>query len=184
MKNQASNATLNPEKINWNPFLTVSIGGYATHEEIITKLKEKGISIGFFAPKMINAINLNESGTVILARANTLELGFRNNKLCEEIINRIKAIGSNVCPLGIAPKVALQYSPQDDDEALIIVTDTFNSRHGKESHSIDSLFVLKKCKDLMYPKDLVHLLACPISSIVDLDPAKTFWVFPEPIKKH
>jgi len=96
-------------------FKKIKIGNYSA-EKILKEYKEKGIHISDYAKRMINEVMFQTAEEEIdLVKLSVADMGFSDGATIDEIFNKAKELGLELCPQEIFPILRLD---KDLDELI------------------------------------------------------------------
>ena len=100
-----------------------------TPEEYIKELTDQGYRISDFTQDILNKLEaLKEKETANLVSFSVAELGFSNSATLQEIYDKAKEFGLELCPSQVGPELRLIYKDQPVDERLEIVMEPISDR--------------------------------------------------------
>ncbi|OGF21620.1 hypothetical protein A2316_00950 [Candidatus Falkowbacteria bacterium RIFOXYB2_FULL_38_15] len=101
---------------------TIEIGG-KTKNELVAEMKGKNIQISGYAQSILDSkdfITAKKSEPTDLVRLKVGDLGLEGNPTTDQIYQKIKELGLELCPAEVGPQYRLQYADQPTDEYLYI----------------------------------------------------------------
>lgn len=117
-------------KNNFPVWKTLKLGIHKTTSEIRKDLRAGKFWIGWTADSELNNITINKQVDVCLVTATTKDLGLKRyygnieGAYYDEIVDRIKELGFDLCPAEVGPQLRLQYRNQPKDEKICVTSDT------------------------------------------------------------
>lgn len=126
----------------------ITIGG-KTAKELIGELKNKKINISSYAESMLNSDKFTVSKNLenlTLVRLKVKDLGFTREPTTEQIYEKAKFLGLDLCPPEVGPHLRLQYEDQPLGEWFYIAMKQIAGRDGypgvfRLERSADGLWV-------------------------------------------
>lgn len=122
-----------PKPQDFQTWRTLKLGtGLKTADDFRKALKKIG-SIGDWADDILGKPAFMASDTeseVELVVRSVEELGFKDGATREQIYNRAKEIGLDLCPAEVGPQLRLQYKDQPKGEWLLIAMEPITDSHG------------------------------------------------------
>ncbi len=101
---------------------TIEIGG-KTKNELVAEMKGKNIQINGYAQSILDSkdfITAKKSEPTDLVRLKVGDLGLKGDPTTDQIYQKIKELGLELCPAEVGPQYRLQYADQPTDEYLYI----------------------------------------------------------------
>lgn len=99
---------------NWK---TIKIGETKNYDEA---LKKAGINVSSYAQELLDKMPSNKKESIDLVKMSVKELGFDERATIEEIFNRIKELGGELCSAEVGVALRLDYLDQPLGEWLLI----------------------------------------------------------------
>lgn len=101
---------------------SIKIGGFSNVNEVREAIKKAGMNINNPADLLLEKIPLaKEQSTIKLVCLSMKDLGFNEDGAKnEEIFNRAKEMGLELCPAEVGPQLRLQYKDQPNEEFIMI----------------------------------------------------------------
>lgn len=122
-----------PKPQDFQTWRTIKLGtGLKTADDFRKALKKVG-GIGDWADDILGKPAFTASDTeskVELVVRSVEELGFKDGATREEIYNRAKEIGLDLCPAEVGPQLRLQYKDQPKGEWLLIAMEPITDSDG------------------------------------------------------
>lgn len=113
-----------PASLNWSAWKTIKLGtGLKSADDFRKAITASGMKIGDWAndilgkPEFTAISQETELGLVVVSVA---ELGFKKGATREQIYNRAKERGLELCPAEVGPQLRLQYVDQPLNDRLVI----------------------------------------------------------------
>ena len=102
-----------------------------TSEEYIKELMKQGNKISSYAEDMLNKMEvLKNKENVDLISFSVEQLGFPNGATLQQIYDKAKEFGLELCPPQVGPELRLNYKDQPNDEYLKIAMESISDRDG------------------------------------------------------
>jgi hypothetical protein len=102
-------------------FMMVTLGLYATTEDLKKSLVNRGFRVSHWAADILKKIQLSEVQEEFdLVIVSVAELGFKNDTTREQIYARAEELGLKLCPAEVGPALRLTYKDQPMNEWLLI----------------------------------------------------------------
>jgi hypothetical protein len=114
----------------------ITVGTYATVEQLRQAILQKGFRIGDWANDVLNssAFSLASGASELaLVRVTVGELGFPEGAYRIDIYNRASEFGLKLCPLEAGPQLRLHYLDQPRLESLNIAMEEQKDMEGHQS---------------------------------------------------
>jgi hypothetical protein len=108
------------------------IGG-KTKEKLRQELEEQKINVSGYAQEMIQSkyfTTQNNKEQITLVRLKVRDLGFTNGATTQEIYDKAKQLGLDLCPAEIGPNLRLQYIDQPLGEWFFVAMEQIRDRGG------------------------------------------------------
>ncbi|MFA5355628.1 MAG: hypothetical protein WC302_02800 [Candidatus Paceibacterota bacterium] len=152
---------------------TVKLGtGFKTADDFRKSLKDNGFKISDWANYILGKLAFTaatEATEVDLVRVTVAELGFEKGARRDQIYDRAKEFGLELCPPEVGPQLRLQYKDQPNNEWILVgmepITDSdgdlsvFDVRRDDSSLWLSSY--LSNPDDVCYPDNLwIFRLPC------------------------
>lgn len=100
---------------------TITLGSYATSEDLSNALTDCGFQIGDYAAQILKKTALARAETDReLVRATVGELGLKKGALRNEIYNHAREFGLDCIPAEAGPQLRRQYTDQPPGESLLM----------------------------------------------------------------
>jgi hypothetical protein len=108
----------------WPVWKTIKLGtGLKTADDFRKDIKDDGMNISDWADDIIGKPEFTvaaEETEVDLVKATVAELGFRNSARRDQIYDRVKELGWEICPAEVGPQLRRQYRDQPNNESIRI----------------------------------------------------------------
>jgi len=108
-------------------FKTIKLGtGLKTADDFRKAIRDSGMQIGDWANEILGKpafTAATEETEIDLVAKSVAELGFKDRATREQIYNRAKEIGLDLCPVEVGPQLRLQYKDQSNGEWLVVATE-------------------------------------------------------------
>lgn len=148
-------AVIGHESKQWSVWRTMRIGtpDLRTANDFRAALKAAGCKISGRASDMLNQPGFTaaaEESEIELVRLTVAELGFPKRATREDIYNRAKERGLDLCPAEVGPRLRLEYKDQPKGEWLRVAIDPIRVLGGDPDvwdvgHDADGLWILGDC---------------------------------------
>jgi hypothetical protein len=124
---------------------SIKIGGFSNVNEVREAIKKAGMNINNPADLLLEKIPLaKEQSTIKLVCLSMKDLGFNEDGAKnEEIFNRAKEMGLELCPAEVGPQLRLQYKDQPNEEFIMIAMEPI-----AVSNSFSLFFIMNGGTDL------------------------------------
>jgi len=113
----------------------IKIGG-KTSRELIDELQGQKINVSPYAEAMLKSEKFTvskKSENLTLVRLKVKDLGFRKEPTIDQIYERAKSLGLDLCPAEVGPHLRLQYQDQPLGEWFYIAMKQISDRGGSPS---------------------------------------------------
>lgn len=118
----------------WPIWKTIKLGtGFKTADDFRAVLKQGGFKIGEWANNILGKpvfVVDNEETEVDLVKITVAELGFKDGATRQDICQRAKELGLELCPPEVGPQLRLQYKDQPLGEWLVIAMEPITVSDG------------------------------------------------------
>ena len=108
----------------FNVWKTINLGtGLKTADDFRKALKGRGFNIGNWANDILGKpafTAATEATEIDLVKVTVAELGFKKGARHDQIYERAKELGLELCPSEVGPQLRLQYQDQPNGEWLLI----------------------------------------------------------------
>ena len=108
----------------FNVWKTINLGtGLKTTDDFRKALKGRGFNIGNWANDILGKpafTAATEATEIDLVKVTVAELGFKKGARRDQIYERAKELGLELCPSEVGPQLRLQYQDQPNGEWLLI----------------------------------------------------------------
>jgi len=108
----------------FNVWKTINLGtGLKTTDDFRKALKGRGFNIGNWANDILGKpafTAATEATEIDLVKVTVAELGFKKGARHDQIYERAKELGLELCPSEVGPQLRLQYQDQPNGEWLLI----------------------------------------------------------------
>jgi hypothetical protein len=102
-----------------------------SHEEYTKELTGEGFQIYSYAQDMLNKLEpLKQKEKIDLVSFSVEQLGFPNGATLQQIYDKAKELGLELCPPQVGPELRLNYKDQSNGEWLRIAMDSISDRDG------------------------------------------------------
>lgn len=102
-----------------------------TGDEYTKELKKEGNKINDHAQDILNKLEtLKQNESIDLVSFSVKQLGFPKGATLQEIYNKAKEFGLELCPPQVGPELRLNYKDQPDNEYLKIAIELLSDRDG------------------------------------------------------
>jgi hypothetical protein len=160
--------------LDFNIWRTIKLGtGLKTNDDFWYALHNKGFACSadiIFKPFMV----ATQETEVDLVKVTAVELGFRNEVRREQIYQRARELGLELCPAEVGPQLRLQYRNQPKEESIIVAMEPIINT---DSDGAPYLFMV----DGAGRHNAIRGQLNAIRGNIDFDPTET-WVFVRPRK--
>jgi hypothetical protein len=120
----------NPENIKFPIWKTIELST-KTPEQYTKELTNKGNQINIYAQQILNKIEpLKSPEQINLVVFSVEQLGFPNGATFEEIYDKARSMGLELCPPQVGPELRLSYTDQPNNECLLIAMDPIDDADG------------------------------------------------------
>jgi predicted peroxiredoxin len=100
-------------------------------EEYTKELTEQGFKIYSYAQDMLNKLeSLKQKEKIDLVLFSVEQLGFPKGATLQQIYDKAKEFGLELCPPQVGPELRLNYKDQPMDEYLVIAMNSIDDRDG------------------------------------------------------
>lgn len=145
--------------------------GFENVDGLRSAITQLGMNISDWANSMLNRPEFCMATTeteVDLVKVTVAELGFKNSARRDQIYDRVKELGLEICPPEVGPQLRLQYKDQPMNERLLIGMEPIRSSDGalyvfRVEHYDDGLWLRSCCggPDLVWGAGRVWLFVRP-----------------------
>jgi len=130
-----SNAFCPPEATSrFNVWKTIKLGtGFKTADEFRRALRDGGFRISGWASDILGKPALkaaDEETEVDLVKVTVAELGFKEGVRRDQIYERAKEFGLELCPAEVGPQLRLQYQDQPNGEWILVAMEPIFASDG------------------------------------------------------
>ena len=112
------------KKAEFNTWKTIKLGtGIKTADDFRKALKGNGFKIGSWADDILGKpafTVLTEETEIDLVKVTVAELGFKKGARRDQIYERAKELGLELCPPEVGPQLRLQYSDQPNEGWIFV----------------------------------------------------------------
>ena len=133
IKNHSDFAKCLPGKdaLQFEAWRTVKLGIHQSVQAFRESLEEQGVRISRWAGEILRKTPVaSEESEVQLARVTVAELGFPEGATYEQICDRAKERGLQLCPAEVGPALREQYQDQPEGEWLAIAMESIADSDG------------------------------------------------------
>lgn len=120
----AGELVVKPVDRNWPTWKTIKLGtGFKNADDFRKAIKDCGMQIGDWANDMLGKPTftaVTEATEVDLVKVTVGELGFKDGARRDQIYDRAKELGLELCPPEVGPQLRLQYKDQSLNEWILI----------------------------------------------------------------
>jgi len=107
----------------FNVWKTINLGTGKNADDFRKVLKDRGFNIGNWADDILGKpafTAATEATEIDLVKVTVAELGFKEGARRDQIYERAKELGLELCPSEVGPQLRLQYQDQPNNEWLLI----------------------------------------------------------------
>ena len=107
----------------FNVWKTINLGTGKNADDFRKVLKDRGFNIGNWADDILGKpafTAATEATEIDLVKVTVAELGFKKGARRDQIYERAKELGLELCPSEVGPQLRLQYQDQPNNEWLLI----------------------------------------------------------------
>jgi len=107
----------------FNVWKTINLGTGKNADDFRKVLKDRGFNIGNWANDILGKpafTAATEATEIDLVKVTVAELGFKEGARRDQIYERAKELGLELCPSEVGPQLRLQYQDQPNNEWLLI----------------------------------------------------------------
>jgi len=136
---------------NWSAWKTIKLGtGFKNADDFRKTIKDCGMRIGDWANDIIGKPEFTVAAReteVDLVKVTVGDLGFKDGARRDQIYDRAKELGLEVCPSEVGPQLRLQYKDQPLNEWILIGMEPIRASGGDlfvflVEHNDDGLWLL------------------------------------------